>query len=179
MTRMLADLKKVNCYNRTFLNDSYADAVILESAKTNLLDFAFFGLVEEQRKTQFLFERTLGLRFIDNFEQRENTHVSKINITQDMLSRVTDLNSRDVQFYEFAKELFYRRVKAMEAKLNYTVEEYFSSIREVEIDDEFIESVDDHVDGGKMFEDETEEESWGKKQESYPTKRLKYARLKP
>jgi hypothetical protein len=64
-TRMLANLSKVNCYNTTGFTPQQRNRIILDSAKENLKAMAYFGLVEYQTYTQFLFEHTLGLEFND------------------------------------------------------------------------------------------------------------------
>ncbi|KAH9512761.1 Heparan-sulfate 6-O-sulfotransferase 2 [Bulinus truncatus] len=74
MTRMLSNLSKVNCYNKTKRDEKLVNEIMLQSAKENLLNFSFFGILEEQQKTQFLFENTFGLRFIESLKAKEATH---------------------------------------------------------------------------------------------------------
>ncbi|CAG5127322.1 unnamed protein product [Candidula unifasciata] len=132
MTRMMANLSKVNCYNRTGLTDDVVNEILLKSAKENLEACAFFGLVEEQQKTQFLFEKTMGLKFIDNFRQKIKTHVSRLEITEEMTKKVVEKNILDIELYQYAKDLFLQRVAYMERKLGYTVDEYFNHIRDAD-----------------------------------------------
>ena len=159
MTRMLANLSKINCYNHTSLSKEFIDETLLKSAKENLLEFAFFGIVEEQKKTQFLFERTFGLRFLENFEQREKTHVNRLEITDEMRRLSAEKNYLDIKLYDFAKDLFFQRVRTLEKKLNYSVEEYFQTVRNSE--------EEEVPDGGSFFEDEDADEAG---QESYSAK---------
>lgn len=42
---------------------------MLSSAKENLARMAYFGLTELQTVSQYIFEQTLGLRFVQPFEQ--------------------------------------------------------------------------------------------------------------
>ena len=135
MTRMLANLTEVNCYNRTGLSESFINSTLLKSAKINLLDFAFFGILEEQKKTQFLFEHTFGIRFIKSFEQR-GTVASSIELTKTIIQQIEESNTLDYEFYEFAKELFLQRVSATEEKMNFTVDEYFENIRDKDVKEE-------------------------------------------
>jgi len=127
---MLANLTQVNCYNRTGLNESFIDTTLLESAKTNLRNFVFFGMPDEQMKTQFLFEHLFGINFVENFEQREKTHISNINISKDMIRKIVQSNALDFELYQFAKELFDKRVALMEEKMSYSVDTYFEHIRD-------------------------------------------------
>ena len=68
-TRMLADLRLVNCYNRTGMAPAERDRTMLASAKRNLLDMAYFGLTEYQAESQALFEDTFNMDFKVPFEQ--------------------------------------------------------------------------------------------------------------
>ncbi|XP_060047754.1 heparan-sulfate 6-O-sulfotransferase 3 [Erinaceus europaeus] len=107
--RMLADLSLVGCYNLTFMNESERSAILLQSAKNNLKNMAFFGLTEFQRKTQFLFERTFNLQFISPFTQFNITRASNVDISQGARQRIEQLNVLDVQLYDYAKDLFQQR----------------------------------------------------------------------
>ncbi|RUS73939.1 hypothetical protein EGW08_018296 [Elysia chlorotica] len=141
MTRMLSNLSKVNCYNRTGLDEGFVFRTMVESAKENLLDFAFFGILEEQAKSQFLFEHTLGIRFIKSLDQREDTHVAKLNMTKEMVDLVRRTNQQDIELYRFARELFHQRVVDMEKRLGYTVEEYFDVYRDAQNELDFVKLV--------------------------------------
>lgn len=78
--RMLADLSLVGCYNMSTVPEKKRAQLLLESAKKNLRDMAFFGLTEYQRKTQFLFERTFRLRFIRPFMQYNSTRAAGVDL---------------------------------------------------------------------------------------------------
>ncbi|XP_059183979.1 heparan-sulfate 6-O-sulfotransferase 3-B-like [Centropristis striata] len=107
--RMLADLSLVGCYNMTTVSELERGRVLLASAKANLRNMAFYGLTEFQRKTQFLFERTFGLRFIQAFTQINSTRAASVGISEKVRWRIEGLNALDVELYEYAKELFLQR----------------------------------------------------------------------
>uniref|UniRef100_A0ABM5FZG8 Heparan-sulfate 6-O-sulfotransferase n=1 Tax=Pogona vitticeps TaxID=103695 RepID=A0ABM5FZG8_9SAUR len=107
--RMLADLSLVGCYNLTFMNESERNTILLQSAKNNLKNMAFFGLTEFQRKTQYLFERTFNLEFISPFTQYNITRASNVDISESVRKRIEELNFLDMQLYEYAKDLFLQR----------------------------------------------------------------------
>ena len=65
--------------------------LLLESAKKNLRDMAFFGLTEYQRKTQFLFERTFRLRFIRPFMQYNSTRAAGVDLDNATVSAAASL----------------------------------------------------------------------------------------
>ncbi|XP_047432437.1 heparan-sulfate 6-O-sulfotransferase 3-B-like [Mugil cephalus] len=107
--RMLADLSLVGCYNMSSMSELERGQVLLASAKANLRNMAFYGLTEFQRKTQYLFERTFGLRFIRAFTQINSTRAASVGISEKVRWRIEGLNALDVELYEYAKELFLRR----------------------------------------------------------------------
>lgn len=111
--RMLADLSLVGCYNVSTITagaERERGRVLLASAKNNLRNMAFYGLTEFQRKTQYLFERTFGLRFIQAFTQINSTRAASVGVGEGALRRrIEGLNALDVELYEYAKELFLRR----------------------------------------------------------------------
>ncbi|XP_071991541.1 heparan-sulfate 6-O-sulfotransferase 3 [Engystomops pustulosus] len=107
--RMLADLSLVGCYNLTFMNESERNDILLQSAKNNLKNMAFYGLTEFQRKTQYLFERTFNLKFISPFTQFNTTRASNVDIDEWSRERIKELNYLDMKLYEYAKDLFIQR----------------------------------------------------------------------
>ncbi|XP_032887296.1 heparan-sulfate 6-O-sulfotransferase 1 [Amblyraja radiata] len=107
--RMLADLSLVGCYNMSFITERKRAQILLESAKKNLKDMAFFGLTEFQRKTQYLFERTFHLLFIKPFIQFNSTRASGVETDNETFHRIEELNDLDVQLYDYAKDLFQQR----------------------------------------------------------------------
>ncbi|XP_041119490.1 heparan-sulfate 6-O-sulfotransferase 1 [Polyodon spathula] len=107
--RMLADLSLVGCYNMSFIPEKKRAQVLLESAKKNLRDMAFFGLTEFQRKTQYLFERTFNLKFIRPFMQYNSTRAAGVDVDNDTILRIEELNDLDMQLYDYAKDLFQQR----------------------------------------------------------------------
>lgn len=104
---------QVNCYNTSGVSAAERDEMMLESAKENLRDMAFFGLTEYQNYTQFLFENTLGIEFIEDFQQYNKTHSGSIKsrVTEEQYQQVVQLNALDIRLYQYAKDLFFQRVE--------------------------------------------------------------------
>nr|XP_026690725.1 heparan-sulfate 6-O-sulfotransferase 1 isoform X2 [Ciona intestinalis] len=105
-TRMLADLKLVNC---SAFGDEEHDRIMLKSAKHNLMSMPFFGLAERQVDSQALFEQTFGIKFTKQFVDKSETHVSNIVLDEEVSDKIRKLNHLDVQLYKYAKEIFARR----------------------------------------------------------------------
>lgn len=117
-TRMLADLKLVGCYDQSLMPRERRDAVLLESAKRNLQNMAYFALVEYQTENQYLFEKTFGMKFVEPFVQLsvEDTRAGAITVDAYNLTRIQDLNQLDIKLYSFAKKLFFAKLKYFRAK---------------------------------------------------------------
>ncbi|XP_065562198.1 heparan-sulfate 6-O-sulfotransferase 2-like [Artemia franciscana] len=131
-TRMLADLKVVECYNVSAMNKSQRDAKMLASAKLNLSNMSFFGLTEQQEMNQYIFERTFGVKFLVPFEQQKAIFSSQtLNlITEKQKRMVLELNHLDVELYEYALKLFnyrFSRLKSLDASFEGHFPNTFSS----------------------------------------------------
>lgn len=113
-TRMLADLRLVNCYNTTGMSPSKRGKLMLESAMKNLQEMPFFGLTEFQEASQYLFERTFGLKFAAPFTQLSDSQTragnALLKLNSSVLGQIKALNSLDIELYKFAKNLFFKRL---------------------------------------------------------------------
>lgn len=113
-TRMLADLRLVNCYNTSGMSPTERGRLMLESAKRNLQKMPFFGLTEYQEASQYLFEKTFGLKFVTPFTQLPEDETRAGNIlpilNSSVLSQIKTLNSLDIELYAFAKNVFFKRL---------------------------------------------------------------------
>lgn len=119
--RMLADLSLVGCYNMSTVPEKKRAQLLLESAKKNLRDMAFFGLTEYQRKTQFLFERTFRLRFIRPFMQYNSTRAAGVDL--DNATVCTTTQSSFCKFRSVCNINLYRNTSAITIVFNvkYTI----------------------------------------------------------
>lgn len=117
-TRMLADLTLVGCYNVSAMSAHDRDMLMLASAKENLRKMAFFGLCEYQKMSQYLFESTFHLHFLQPFHQLNETHGSQARtaITESDIRQIRQLNHLDVQLYEFATSLLKHRFEVVKMK---------------------------------------------------------------
>jgi hypothetical protein len=112
--RMLADLRMVQCYNMSAISREERDKSILESAKNNLDQLAFFGLTELQNVTQYMFEETFNLNFRIKFEQHQTSQNNSL-LSKEVLDRIRSLNKLDIELYDYAKNLFTMRFEAAKA----------------------------------------------------------------
>ena len=108
---MLANLSLVHCYDSHVMSRDQRDATLLKSAKDNLQSMAFVGLTEYQAATQYLFERTFKLKFIEDFVQYNQTHASQVDVTPNERQDVQKVNALDIELYSYAKQLFFQRLK--------------------------------------------------------------------
>ena len=90
---------------------------MLNSAKANLANMAYFGLTEEQEISQYLFEETFNLRFKSDFDQlnRSDTHSghSLDKLDDAVLEKIRNLNHLDLELYKFATILLKNRFDLM------------------------------------------------------------------
>jgi heparan sulfate 6-O-sulfotransferase HS6ST1 len=110
-TRMMANISQIGCYGG---GDSIEkQRVMLRSAKKNLRNFAFVGLVEYQEESQFVFEQTFGLKFHTPFVQRTRTFskTTKNRLSSAEVRKIRLSNKLDMQLYEYAKDLFLQRLE--------------------------------------------------------------------
>ena len=117
-TRMLANLTEVGCYNNDTEYFNYSKPygkLMLESAKRNLRSMAYFGLLEYQRESQYLFEKTFGLKFKRNLSQIPANETMSgeawSEVTTKLLLQIRKATRLDRQLYNYAKALFFKRLK--------------------------------------------------------------------
>ncbi|XP_046854429.1 heparan-sulfate 6-O-sulfotransferase 1-like [Xenia sp. Carnegie-2017] len=116
-TRMLANLTEVGCYNSTeYYNHSKEIArMMLKTAKQNLLSMAYFALLEYQRESQYLFEKTFGLQFKRKFFQMPVSETlggdELLKVSTSELLQIRKVTRLDRQLYSFAKTIFFKRLK--------------------------------------------------------------------
>lgn len=115
-TRMLADLKLVNCYDTSTMSSKARDMIMLNSAKTNLEKMAYFGLTEKQHDSQILFQHTFDLQFKKPFRQNNDTLSNNIvgDLDPSIVDQIKELNHLDMELYEFAKTLLEKRCSEAE-----------------------------------------------------------------
>ena len=89
---------------------------LLQSAVDNLTKLDFFGLTNEQKLSQELFEWMLKVKFRRNFFQINETITvnTKTNISRDSLKKLVQVMGPDIALYKYASQLFYTRVEAMQ-----------------------------------------------------------------
>ena len=119
-TRMLANLTEVGCYANNTENvykfsKHFYGKVMLESAKRNLRSMTYFGLLEYQEESQYLFEKTFGMKFKKNFTQipiNETISGETLStLTVKLKLRIREVTRLDRQLYSYAKTLFFKRLK--------------------------------------------------------------------
>ena len=110
---------------------------MLNSAKANLANMAYFGLTEEQEISQYLFEETFNLRFKTDFDQlnRSDTHSghSLDKLDDAVIEKIRNLNHLDLELYKFATILLKERFDLMKE----SDESFEEHINEVKKEKEF------------------------------------------
>ena len=130
-TRMLADLELINCYNETGADTDQRNKIMLNSAKTNLANMAYFGLTEHQEQSQYLFEETFNLMFKTDFEQLDHSDTHSGHFRDDLdekiIEEISNLNHLDIELYKFAQQLLTERFQSMK-EADESFEKHFQDI---------------------------------------------------
>lgn len=115
-TRMLSSASSMNCLSSSF---TYSDLVDLSTAKKNLQSMEFFGLTEHLHLSQRLFERTSFCQVVSHcsfqsYLEQDFSNNQTRNYVQENLSEIDrkhlqQINSDDLELYQFAKNLFFQR----------------------------------------------------------------------
>ena len=110
---MLASYNSKNDDCKLFQSEN--KMLLLENAKQVLKNLKFFALNEYQEMSQELFENVFKnqFRFSKKFEQAKNENASKLveNLDKNQIEQIYKLNELDVKLYEYAKEIFFERLK--------------------------------------------------------------------
>ena len=109
-----------NCSSPSF---AYSNLINIQAAKKNLESMEFFGLTEYLLLSQRLFEQTNYCKLFqtcsfqfyleqDLINIRTYDYLEK-NLTSNNLNRIRRLNHDDIELYQFARKLFFKRTCQM------------------------------------------------------------------
>ena len=110
-TWMLSNLSQISCNFKSLMTNIKYQEALLSTAKENLRNIVYFGLLEYPQESQFIFEKTFGLEFNEPF-QLWDTGFAKVyieGVTKEMLQKVQEKNHLDAALYDFAKKIFFER----------------------------------------------------------------------
>ena len=113
-TRMLANLSLVDCYRSVNSDSAPYKQTLLDSAKDNLKNMAFFGLKSYPNETQYLFEHTFGIKFSQPISllKPRSIHSTKeyfASLNAETRDKVDTRNDLDLKLYDYAYRLFMER----------------------------------------------------------------------
>ena len=124
LTLALADSELVTCWNRTQHTSEERDTLLLESAKQNLLKFAFFGILEFQEESGWLFEKTFGMEFgihpphLPFNSSVANLLLQELTVHPVLYEKLIANNKLDLELYWFAVEEFKKRMRTIGKELD-------------------------------------------------------------
>lgn len=136
MTVSLADHKLATCWDKKKYSREERDQILLESAKSNLRNFSYFGLNEFLAESGPLFEKTFGFILRNPIhEQSLNdskagqfvsslTHGQEVN----MYKKVAQNNLLDLELYEYALDIFRTRMRAIGKELDTNTLKYIQTL---------------------------------------------------
>jgi heparan sulfate 6-O-sulfotransferase HS6ST1 len=94
-----------NCLSSSF---TYSNLIDLKTAKKNLQSMEFFGLTEYLHLSQRLFEQTKFCQLFQICSFQSYDYLEQ-NLTFSDFKYLKQINSDDIELYEFAKKLFFQR----------------------------------------------------------------------
>ena len=118
MTRMLADFDNGLCGFLEHKDGALSDDELLERAKRNLESMSFFGIAEQPNMSMKLFENSFSPEFmirnkVNELKMTEEDSIFE-RINDETWDKIKKTNSLDVELYEFALELFVKKLKFYE-----------------------------------------------------------------
>jgi hypothetical protein len=112
-TRMLAYYNENQANCSLFNTENRED--LLETAKTTLRHMSYFALTEYDDLSRKLFEKTFQnrIRFqkIADYSSKRKTLEYVKNMDKGLLEKIKNLNDLDLELYDYAKKLFFERLK--------------------------------------------------------------------
>ena len=109
-TWMLADLDKIGCDRLLSAPAKIIKAELVQSAKQNLMSMAFFSLTEMRNETVNGLKKVFGFRYPPTVTKRLTSAVRNEDaITEKQSEEIRQQNDMDIEVYNFARALYYRR----------------------------------------------------------------------
>ena len=132
-TRMLADLTKVHCYDTTAMEQTRRDKLMLLSAMHNLVQMPYFALLEYPAQNQYIFEKTFDLHMENPPEILESGYANENlkKISDKELEQIKKTNALDMKLYEFAKIIYFKRLKYLHSKFGGRLKEVLTVAHKV------------------------------------------------
>ena len=136
MTLSLADHELATCWDKKKYSRKQRDRILLESAKSNLRNFSYFGLNEFLKESGSLFEETFGL-ILKTPIQRQPLNVSKasqyVSALMDdneinIYTKVVQNNLLDLELYKYALDIFRTRMRAIGKELDTDTLNYIQTL---------------------------------------------------
>ena len=96
--------------------------ILVESAKNNLRQFAWFGIAEELEKSQALFEDQFGASFMKPLTFRDGKYNGSKSVDtfellkENDLRRIREVTQLDLELYNYARGLLFRRYDKLKAR---------------------------------------------------------------
>lgn len=86
---------------------------MMESAKENLRNMAFFGIKERMDDSQFFFENKFDMQFSRKMSVWGKSKSNDTVLTESQLAYIRNVNKLDWELYEYALQLFDERLSEL------------------------------------------------------------------
>jgi len=115
-TRMLADLRSTKCSAFYHMSKNEKDRFLYNSATKVLGEMIFFALTEKPAESQFIFEKTFHVKFNNDWKLFDTGYSKEYmkNVSSEDIQKIKDINYLDLKLYQFASNMFAKRLKYFE-----------------------------------------------------------------
>lgn len=137
MTVSLADHEEATCWNKTRYTRKERDQLLLASAKSNLLNFSYFGINEFPLDSGALFEETFGvvlrnpIQNLSPVESKAGQFLESLKADKYLCKQVIDNNRLDMELYEYALDIFNSRMRTIGRQLDPHTLNYIHSLNDI------------------------------------------------
>ena len=138
MTLSLANNELATCWDKKKYSREQRDRILIESAKSNLRNFSYFGLNEFFVESGSLFEETFGVVFGNPVHKQSlnSSHagqfISSLMLEEevDVFKKVVQNNLLDLELYEYALDIFRIRMRAIGKELDTDTLNYIQTLND-------------------------------------------------
>ena len=110
MTHMLAGYDTSECPPNSILSTQEMEQIVLKTAKYNLENMAYFGILEYLQESYQLFENIFSVKFV-NYPDFKDSASGSLAFTSQQLQAIQTVNHLDLDLYNWAVRLLKDRIK--------------------------------------------------------------------
>ena len=137
MTLALANNDEATCWNKTRYTSEERDKLLLISAKSNLLNFSYFGISEFSEDSGMLFEKTFKVVLRSPVQQlslnisKAGQFIESLMLDKNVFKQVINNNHLDLELYKYALEIFQSRMRTIGRQLDPDTLKFIQTLNDI------------------------------------------------